>query len=182
MKLRLLAFIRQRDFNRPSEEIALDLIWIHNQYRVPKEKIKFFVPMELDQRPEITDDPNTFVPVAIDDQFDDRFSGDGENGFMYRRLPLEMGITPNGPQIHPPQFPFRTYEVLDQINQQLNLQLTEQDVLDIEYTEGMDKYELFVNPHSLVWVGSTIIDVGEAGPGESLVTVTDLSGFNQYVP
>lgn len=178
--MNIFSFIGDRDFNRSSEAIALDLIFLANQYRAPVEKVTFGLARHLDQRPEILDDPNTFVPVKIDQEFDDRFSN-GDDGFMYRRLPLSILIQGIIEDIQPPFFPFYTSDILDQINEVFKTQFTMKDLVEVKYHRNDPEFILTAHPSSLVWVEGTVMQVNRGDPIPPIVTVPYLSGFTPYV-
>jgi len=179
--MKIMSYINQADFDRPSIQIALDLIYISNKERLVEEKVKLGFPKVLDVRPEITDDPNTFIPVTVDELFDMRYATHGSDGFMYRRLPLSIIDRVPGHLINPPHFPFKTSEVLDQINEQLNTQLTMGDLQEREYTKAEGVMNLYAHPHSLVWIGETEMAVNWGQPLVPIVEITYLSGFNEFV-
>lgn len=176
MMAAFLRFVREQNFNRASKEIALDLIYVLNGYRIYKDHIWLGCARELDQRPEILDDANTYVPCRIDPMFDDRF--DGRNGFMYRRIELTEINGIENLKIVPPFTPFRTRDVLDQINDRLQVQFNERDLADVEYTTG--QMELVAHPNSWVWIGKSTFEA-EDPDGLPLFEVTsDLSGFKVW--
>lgn len=169
-------FVLGQNFNRPAKEIALDLIYLHNRYKVPPPAIQFAPPKELDQRPEIEDDPNTYVLVNIDRKVDARFTGYA-NGFMYRRLPL-AGIVGDPDYVIPsPAFPFTTHDILDQINEQLGTQFTEDDIEETTFTSTDDEPILRASGKSLVWIGFRHIKIQGFGTQDVLFTDDILDGF-----
>lgn len=179
--MRLVSLIRQRDWNRPAEVIALDLIYVHNLWKCPVDKIEFGLAQECDPRPDITDDPNSFVPTVIDPEYDDRFAG--LNGFMYRRLPISVIGTERGNPVRPKKYPFYAWDEIDAINDYLGIQLRKQDIVNVLYQDEQDEYKLILSPHALVWLPGTIeFEAGPPGPIEGLIRVTALSGFTQFNP
>lgn len=187
------------DFNRPAEEVLIDLIYMSTKYRINKHHIKFGIPQELDQRPDIDDDENTFISIAIDPAYDDRFSG--ANGVMYRRLPfdsLEVKVEMN---IRIDHYPFYPAELLSQFNVKYGLQLTIADIDNTEHKTLDVPFVMKISPTSLIWFGS--IDPGltyggldlaglvlnkklngydKTGgiPISSILKITDLIGFEYY--
>lgn len=146
------------NFDRPSKEILMDLIYQSNKYRVPVQHITFGLPGPLDIYPDILTDENTFVPVVVNAVFDDRF--DGRNGFMYRRLSLaEELVEDESVTFDLPEFPFRMVEILPLINQKFHTQL---EAGDIENTLVESPAQLVVraSEYSLVWVDSVRFNPG----------------------
>jgi len=168
--------IESQNFDRPSVEIALDLIYASTGYRGQKYYIEFGLPEFCDPRPDIDYDANTFVPAEVNTQYDARFIG--RNGFLYHRLSLDK-ITISQPlRLWPTSYPFKPVDVLAQINQQLVTQMQESDLLDVEYTEPGD-FKLFAGPHSLVWTGSKDFIAMPAGEPQYLFPVQKLTGFTE---
>jgi len=168
--------VESQNFDRPSVEIALDLIFASTGYRGEKQYIKFGLPEHCDPRPDIDYDPNTFVPAVINTQFDMRVFG--SNGFLYHRLSLDTIALSQPLRIWPNQYPFRPVDVLTQINEQLFTQLDETDLLDIEYTEP-GTFKLFAGKHSLAWRGEKEFMAMEAGAPQYLFPVQKLTGFTE---
>lgn len=179
--MRLVALIQSKDWNRPSEVLALELIYAYNLWKCPVDKIEFGKPVVCDPRPDITDDPNTFVPTVIDPEYDSRF--EGQNGFMYRRLPIEIIGPDRGPEIRPKQFPFYAWDEIDAINEFMGLQLRKEDILNIKYEDNQTDYNLYLSDSALVWLPGVIsLNVGPPGPRDMLVQNAELSGFKQWAP
>lgn len=173
-------FLQGYNFNRQTEIIALDLIALSTGYRIPISKINFGTPVVMDIRPDLDSYPNTYCSAFVNRQYDSRIGG--KTGFLYRRLPfnlLEPGDTST--KISPPKTPFKTSDVLDQINLILNSKLTLNDVVELSYSGEDDEMTLLTNPDSLVWIGikTFTVDTGHIPP---IVTNTNLSGFNIYHP
>lgn len=176
--MKIALFLEGYNFNRKSESIALDMIFVSTGYRIPLPKIKFNKPTVMDIRPEIDDDPNTYISARVDRDFDSRLADMA--GFLYRRLPLDL-LTEISPTVKvvAPQLPFKTSEVLDQINAILNSQLTLNDVLELSYSGEEDEMVLVANPDSLSWVGTKTLRL-DNGTLPPLVAQRELSGFKVY--
>lgn len=179
MKLQRLMLVKERrDFNRPSKLIALDLIWAFTGYRIRENKIEFLSVKELDHRPDIPDDENTFARIEIDGTEDTRFSGN--KGFMYRRLPLneipgasDLVLIVEGPT-------FTLSDVLDQINDYLQTQLTTDDLDDSKtYDSNIRLNEIKASPGSLAWVDSISFKVTRLDH-DGLFGNAEIDGFHQY--
>lgn len=174
-----IGLILRYQFNRPEIEILLDLIYIHNRsYKLQPHQVTFdgFIPLEIDIRPDILDDENTFLRAVVDRNVDHRLDP-SNTGFLYRRLPLAALKNSSGFQIVPPPLPFRTYDILDQINQQLGSQLTENDLENLEYTTLEEILTIRAKKTSKVWIGFRDIDVEGAGPKRKFFELIMLDGF-----
>ena len=170
-------FLQGYNFNRKSELICLDMLYLSIKIRIPEPKIKFQIPRVMDVRPDIDDDPNTFVDAFVDRTFDIRVAGN--QGFLYRRLPLDYIEQDPEVKINPPQFPFKVSDILNQINASLNTSLTMHDLLDLEYVGDETTITLVANPDSLAWIGTKEISI-ETNNVTPIVSVNDLSGFTVY--
>lgn len=154
----IFQFLLTTNFDRPEEEIVIDLVYRSNKYRLEAPIVEFGAVKVLDQRPEIEDDPNSYISAAVDRNFDYRLVP-GETGFMYTRIPLAAIPGIEDIVIQPLAIPFKTHDILDQINAQLGLQLTEDDIENTEYITMDDDFTITAKPQSKVWVGWRFIDV-----------------------
>ena len=77
--------INESDIGKTEIQLLMDLIYESAGIRVPQQKIVYGKPQEMDFRPDVADDPNTFIPVVIDQDYDDRFTPTSNNGLLYRR-------------------------------------------------------------------------------------------------
>lgn len=148
--MKIYDYVLLKGFDRPSEEIAIDLIHAASGVRLPLPKIRFGRARSIDQRTEVVDDEDSFVPVEIDENYDGRFPGN--NGFLYRRVPMSVLTKNRTLQINPPAEEFYLHDVLDQINQQLSAQLTTEDVVNKRLDLRMTEIRLQATAHSLVWM------------------------------
>lgn len=173
-RFRLL--LEQRDFNRPSKLLALDQIWAFTGIRIRPEKIQFGKAEELDQRPDIDDDENTFVPAEIDPAEDVRYTKD--NGFLYRRFSLSELAYGRELVILDPPATFKVEDVLDQINNAWDSQLTLEDLDNtIVYKATDETFVLKACPGSLAWFGNHPYIVRMSGT-TAFLNVVDLDGFH----
>lgn len=147
--------IVEANFVRPAKEILLDLIHVYLNYQIPLNKITFGQAAPLDQRPDTPIDPDSFVQAEIDPEYDYRFPG--ENGFLYRRIPLGAATVNADMEIFAPEFPFTVHDVLDQVNRFMNLNLQPEDVLDETFEAGAVVFLLRASPNSWVWSGGRVI-------------------------
>lgn len=155
--MNLAMLLEEGDFDRPAIDIVLDLIYITNQLRVPKDKVTFGLPEKLDQRPDVNLDANTFVPVDFDPSWDDRYRG--ENGFLYRRLPLSV-LTPDpSVQLIAPDFPFYLHDLLPAIRAKFGAQFSAQDIENQLIHNEFEDVQLRAAETSLLWIDSVPIDI-----------------------
>lgn len=169
--------IQGLNFNRKSIQIALDMIFVATRYRIPDSKIIFYTPRVMDMRPDIDDDPNTFIDSFVDRSFD-RVIG-GKTGFLYRRLPLDLIEQDSEIPIVPSSYPYSISDILPQINASLKVQFSERDLLDLTYSGDDEEILLIANPDSTTWIGDLIIHV-KPNHVEPIVTQSDLSGFTVF--
>lgn len=172
---RFCLLLDRKDVNRPAKLIALDMIRVATGYAIRPNKIKLVKAEELDQRPDLPCDENSFVQVVIDTTEDTRFAG--ETGFAYRRLTLDEVARANEIKIDGITQPFKVEDILAQINEQLETQFTLEDLNnDIEYDPEAEEFRLYANPGSFAFVGNTLFSLGE--PEKlNLLSVTELVGF-----
>lgn len=166
------------DYNKPSKQIALDLIYQATGYEVPENKIEFGLPEVLDPRPEDDTDENTFVPAKVSPLEDGRLSYDG-NGFAYRRLNINEIVPDTGIDTFPLTYPFYIHDMLPSINSFLGTVLTEEDVINDYYDHEAPTVLLRAHPYSLAWIGQRILALGT---GRFLVRQTILPGFKTFNP
>lgn len=166
------------DYNRPSLEVLRDLLYESNEYVPPEHHTTFGWPTALDQRPELPNDPNTFIPMTVEKQEDDRFSD--KAGLMYRRTPFAEVLRGPGEVPILKNFPFKLYDVLDQLNAWFDVQLTPDDVYDQSFTDASQVFQLRFKPCALIFIEDIVLNV--VYHPVALVSVTDLSGFTEYVP
>lgn len=164
-------------FNRPSEEILRDLLYVGNGIRLDPSGIRVGIPKALDLRPDIDSDENTFIELHVDPDLDQRFAG--HNGLLYRRVTLAEVPFPEPPPstIRVPAYPFKTSDILEEINRYFGTQLTVNDIVDRVYLEDGDPLILTIHPDSLVYQGH--ISLAETLFG-FVLPVTMLSGFTEY--
>ena len=60
-----MVVIDEHDIGKTNIQILMDLIYEFQGIKIPEEHIRYGKPMPLDARPEIMDDPNTFIPCHI---------------------------------------------------------------------------------------------------------------------
>lgn len=160
---------------KPSEQILRDLIYFTNGFKLPKEAV-FSQPAVRNQPPDEVDGSDTFVVASIPVSGWNRNTGD--KTLYYRRLDLGQVQALPGAQIVVNAFPFAIYDILDQINAALGLQLSQNDVLNTTYQDTSAPVVLTAAPQSLVWKNSLVLPV--SAPLPSAVTVPDLVGFSVH--
>lgn len=162
------AIVVAAQFNRPSLDILHELVHVFLEEIIPKNKLYFGTARLLDQRPLLLTDPDTFVQAEIEPDYDYRFPG--ENGFLYRRIPVTAWVG-NALELMAPEFPFTTYDVLEQINRKYSLQLSEDDVVNTEYDFGDSLFTLQMHPESYCWFGTRVLPMNFSGiPNNGRVT------------
>lgn len=156
--MRLQLFLMARNFNRPVREILADLIEISTGYRVSLPHTTFGKARKLDQRPDIRADANTYIEADFDEAYDASFPG--ANGFLYYRLPLAVLVNGRAITVNSPQ-PFKTHDVLGQINAQLGSQLNRHDVVNQDWPAGSAVLvTLRAAESSWVWTNEAPLDFG----------------------
>lgn len=177
----LIELILRYQFKRSRLDLLLDLIYVHNSdYRLEPHVVKFPPEaIELDIRPDILDDENTFISAVVDRNFDYRLDP-SNTGFLYRRIPLAALKNSTGHEIVPPALPFKTYDILDQINEQLQTELTEDDLENLEYTTLQEYLTIKAKPGAWNWIGWREIDVVGAGPKLRFYDQVFLNGLNDW--
>lgn len=172
----IFQFIMTYDFNRPETETLCDLIYVTNKYKLPPAMVAFGTPMALDQRPDIEDDPNSYISAKVQQKFDHRMVPK-ETGFLYHRIPLAALRVQDASAITPPAVPFKTYDILDQINRQFGVQLSENDLENTEYTTMDDDFVITAKPSSRLWMGWRYLNVTGGGKKNQLFPNYLLFGF-----
>ena len=175
-----------KDFGKPRLELLRDLLFESTGIRIPLDKIRYGKPQKIDQRPEDKYDPNTFLPVLVDIEYDVRYRSIGD-GFMYRRHSLNKYLSGiDFSDVAPPFFPFRTSDVLEQINAKLEYPLDMDDLVEMEYDDVLQFANgLLLRPRldSYIWVddAAVVIDTTRL-TNSNVLTKKILDGFNIYQP
>lgn len=158
-----ILYVLAKGLHRSTLEIAIDLIYAASGVEFPIDKVVFGKPREIDVRPDLPTDPNTFVGVKVAREFDYRYNPPGTDGFMYTRIPLTL-ITPRVTVsfVQPTTFPFTTHSILNQINAKLNTKLLPEDVENDKYLAPSGSIVVRAASTSLVWLGEISIAYGEA--------------------
>lgn len=180
-----MVVIDERDINKTREELLMDLLYEATGERIPLEHIKFGKPQELDARPDLDDDPNTFIPAKVNPRYDSRYNYKG-SGFMYRRRSIYAhmrGCVFDG--ITPTHLPFKVSDLLDQINHCLPYPIKKEDIVDYEYTSleqlKGNTIRLQAHPESLIWCEGGEIPIDKRIlTNEPIVSVFLLDGFKEW--
>lgn len=179
-----MVIIDEHDIGKTKEMVLMDLLYESTGQRIPLDKVRFGKPRELDQRPEVTNDPNTFIPARIDPSYDSRYNSP-KSGFMYRRRHIlsyceTCVFTP----LEPFQFPFMLSELLEQINAQIPYPLDMSDFVDKLYEDSESVaggIRLQAHAESLLWCGSAMLQIDESRMHlPPIIDITVLDGFNVY--
>lgn len=181
-----MVIIDEKDIGKTKEELLMDLIseWLGE--RIPLDKIKYGLPEELDQRPDLPYDPNTFVPAKVNIQYDERYSEMG-SGFMYRRRSIVEHLAGcDLSTITPLKLPFSIHDLIEQINKCVPYPIDKDDLVDYKY-ETKEDYEngirIQAHPHSYLWMDGETVKIDDRWiDGIPLLTVTRLIGFFKWTP
>lgn len=185
-----MVVIDEHDVGKTRREVLMDLIYEATGRRLPLDKVVFGKPRPCDQRPEVKTDPNTFIPMRVDVQYDHRFNLP-ESGVLYRRRDMGDHLKDlDTSKIKVGKFPVRTTDLLDQINEQLTYPVLACELMDYEFTsaEQIEMFGLMVvaHPDSVLWMGSGElfgVDVsGAVDPESTLVPNNYLMGFYKWTP
>lgn len=172
---RLNQVISQRDFKKNTLLVALDLIWAFTGLRFSEYHIKLGRAYEFDPFPDVLDDHNSFIEASVDSRYDNRF---GLNeGFIYRRLPLNTIPGFEGLTVSPTGETFRTKDLLPQINDALDVELNRHDLLDVTYVNDGQPIVLQADPGSWAWIDSVTVKTSDQ-PILKLFETVYLDGFN----
>lgn len=158
------------DFTRQEKEITCDLVYHSTKYRIPPSRVVFGNPMELDPRPDIEDDNNSYIPAKVDPNFDSRLDRNA-TGFLYFRIPLGALQMVPGTKIIPPALPFKTSDILGQINAQLKTNLTMNDLEEIKYDSLDYNFIIRASKKSKNWIGSRVLLVEGGGAKKQLFPI-----------
>lgn len=181
-----MVIIDEKDIGKTKEELLMDLIaeWLGE--RIPLDKIVYGLPEELDQRPDLPYDPNTFVPARVDIRYDDRYSEQG-SGFMYRRRSIVEHLAGcDLSTITPLKLPFTIHDLIDQINKCVPYPIDKDDLVNHKY-ETKEDYEngihIQAHPHSYLWMDGEKVKIDDRWiDGIPLLKNTRLNGFFKWKP
>lgn len=183
-----MVVIDEHDIGKTKDEILMDLVYEATGKRMPLDKIVFGEPLEVDPRKDLDLDPNTFISINVDPQFDVRFC-QPDSGLLYRRRGIAQHLIKIDPsQIIVDKLPIRVSDLIEQINDQLKFPIFMEDFLDYQYdsVEQLIKYGLVLQPKpgTILWHGSESIhgvNVGNvSGEKCPLVGNAYLMGFFKY--
>lgn len=154
-------YIVARGLNRPTIELALDLIYAATELEFPVDKIILGVPLAVQLRP-TNDEPDTYVTIKrVAGVFDDRYDTPAGDGVLYNRIPLSL-ITPiSGVTLTEPAGNFTIHQILDRLNAKLGVQFTKDDLENDAYPSTVTSVTLRASPTSLVWLGQYEISFGD---------------------
>lgn len=178
-----MVVIDEHDIGKSKLDLLTDLIYESYGRRIPLDKVKYGHPQELDVRPDILDDPNTFIPATIDINYCGNRSPDA--GFMYRRRTLKEYFDDNPVNVAITTFPISIRQLLvDQINPQLPFPIDPLDIKDDQVTDPtLGTIRIRPVSDSFIWCTNFDLTVTPLDPDYfKLVTIQSLNGFNEYVP
>lgn len=183
-----MVVIDEHDVGKTKIEVLMDLIYEATGRRIPLDKVKFGKPREVDVRKDLIYDPNTFIPMRVDTNYDHRYNTP-ETGVLYRRRSLKEHLKDvDWSQILVEKFPVRVSELLEQINYQLKYPIAACEILEYQYDTAaqLDKFGLYIHadPESVLWFDGgpmTGIDTSAGKDGYvPLVGVSRIMGFFKY--
>lgn len=175
--------INEHDLGKDKIDLLTDLLYESTGARIPKDKIKYGKPQVLDTKPDDLFDPNTFVPVIIDMAYDARYPFFRDSGFMYRRRSIvEHFKDVDLKSVAPPFYPFRTSDIIDQLNEKLKYPVDMDDLVEIEYKtaeDWEDGIRIQAHPESYLWFDGYNVEVDTSQVNHTnLFTVHTLDGFH----
>lgn len=177
-----LVVIDGNDIGKTDIEILMDLIFETNKLRIPQEQIFYGVPSALDQRPDIDTDENTFIPVRVNQEYDDTLSRAA--GFLYRRVTLNEYFEGLTITITATQFPFTVRSIWDdQVKPHLPFPIDKNNIEDYLFTDlHSATIPVSTVAGSLLWCGTVKLILNPINPAFfELVPVTPyLTGFVEY--
>lgn len=180
----MTVIIDDNDIGKNRSVMLMDLIYESNGIRVPLDKIKFGIPKEVDQRVDLDDDPNTFIPVRVDPQYDDRFAL-GTSGIMYRRRSISQHVEGIDLfSIRPLFLPFKISDILEEINLLVPYKFQLEEIENYEYKtleEVEAGIQLVAKKQAYLWFGGKKFNVNTTIiSGDPLISNTVLDGFKVY--
>ncbi len=177
-----MVIIDEHDLGKTEIQLLTDLIYESTGVRIPEERISYGDPSELDARPDVELDPNTFISAKIDPTYDYGLSV-RQIGFLYRRRYIAKHLEGIQFTLKFNRWPMRLSDIVsEQINPYLRYPLSTKDYVDYEITDrNTSRLKIAANPKSLFWIGSQSMAI--MLPGTELFKIVDieeLTGFNQY--
>lgn len=176
-----MVVIDEHDLGKTKIQLLMDLLYESTGQRIPEHRIKYFEPSELDARPDVPTDPNTFIPIRIDPTYDYNLSQLA--GFLYCRRELASHFAGIDLELEFTEFPTTLHEVvLNQINPQLTYPLDCTDFVDYEITDvNTTSLNLVAKKGSFIWIGKASVAISPPDTGfYILVDNPYLTGFNPY--
>lgn len=145
------------NYNRPAKDVVLDLIYENNQIRILNRGLTLGKPQKLDQRPDLQWDGDTYIAIKTDPLIDARFAG--TDGLLYQRVSLGDVPLSDDPfaQLPVPTYPFKTSDILDQINAFFGVQLAADDIIDTTYDSVDGGLTITFSPDCLVFEGTYML-------------------------
>lgn len=165
------------DYNRPSEQILLDLLFYTSGTAIPEGSLVFGTPATFGPYQNDPFKRDTRVRVSVAPSPSARMRGTVT--LQYARLWLDDFI-PEFDQIPitVATLPFTAHEILPMLNARYGLQLSEADVENDSFGVAAPTYAIRAKPSSLVWQGALPIETTyEEIRLDALILVTELNGF-----
>ncbi len=178
-----MVIINDEDIGKDRETLLLDLIYEATGLRIPNVVISFGDPVEMDTRPDLRLDHNTFIPARVRQEYDYRFGP--QSGFLYRRRSFDEYFEDNDITLNlqPTKFPFTIHEIWrEQVEPLLPFPVAMEDIVDYEIDDPNTMVlEFKANPKSWIWYGrsSQLVNINPALYKLAPIT-TFLPGFLAY--
>lgn len=175
-----MVIIDEHDLGKTKVELLMDLLFESTGRRIPEKWITYGDPSELDARPEVLTDPNTFIPATVDGTYDFNLAN-ALRGFMYRRRDLKKhfeGVTLN---LTFPTWPMTLHQIIEtQINPQLKYPLAVTDFVDYEITDReTTNLKIQAHPHSWFWFNE--VDIAIVPPPEHFFVLFEIPHMPGFV-
>lgn len=171
----------RQNFNKPANEILLDLIYASCGILFRNWHLEFAQPHPLSAAPDWDWEwrPNTYVKVCVDEVESDHF--EGSTVIVYRRVPVGELPEYNNSQMTLDIAPFHTVDLLPQINAKYRTQLTAADVINDQFTDPNKPVVLRMAPDSLCFIGQRVLPFVFTIDMPFLSDSLDLDGFSAHV-
>jgi hypothetical protein len=159
------------DFNRPTNEVVLDLIYLTNKVKLHSTHATIDEKsiIAIDTRPDIDWDENSMVKVNV--KGNDYPPTNTKKSFFYHRLTFDAA----GLQKLPTSYGGKSvWDILPDINAAYHTNITTADVVNaVIPANGI--FKLQATKTSPIWQGNS-----NATTANALLSVTDLNTFNKY--
>ena len=159
-----VSYVKARGLGRPSEALALDLINYFNNTTLNTFDFSYGQTAVVDVRPEILDDQDTFVPVVVELSYDYHYTPHNDlrqDGFLYKRLDIAELLDGRTLVVIAPSPTYTTWDLLGQLNYQLQSQLSHRDIVDTRHSATDAQVLVRIAGDSLAWTGEFVVTVDQ---------------------